>query len=125
MYRSLPRACAPSVLSRCEASFSGRRFRLRSLSLAACWQPPLKRVRGTQKALAEFGSLFEAGSREAPSLHVGIAHAAAPARMAALEQIVAAARPQATLDIATTLGAVVGTHAGPGTIGFFWFDDRE
>jgi fatty acid-binding protein DegV len=25
----------------------------------------------------------------------------------------------------TTLGAVVGTHAGPGTVGFFWFDDRE
>jgi DegV family protein with EDD domain len=86
---------------------------------------PLKRVRGTQKALEEFGSLFEAASRDAPSLHVGIAHAAAPARMAALEQIVAAARPLATLDIATTLGAVVGTHAGPGTIGFFWFDDRE
>jgi fatty acid-binding protein DegV len=23
----------------------------------------------------------------------------------------------------TTLGAVVGTHAGPGTVGFFWFQD--
>jgi fatty acid-binding protein DegV len=23
----------------------------------------------------------------------------------------------------TTLGPVVGTHAGPGTVGFFWFDD--
>jgi fatty acid-binding protein DegV len=23
----------------------------------------------------------------------------------------------------TTLGAVVGTHAGPGTVGFFWFTD--
>jgi hypothetical protein len=23
----------------------------------------------------------------------------------------------------TTLGAVVGTHAGPGTVGFFWFVD--
>ena len=26
--------------------------------------------------------------------------------------------------IATTLGAVVGTHAGPGTVGFFWFHDE-
>jgi fatty acid-binding protein DegV len=25
----------------------------------------------------------------------------------------------------TTLGAVVGTHAGPGTVGFFWFDDLD
>jgi fatty acid-binding protein DegV len=23
----------------------------------------------------------------------------------------------------TTLGAVVGTHTGPGTTGFFWFTD--
>jgi fatty acid-binding protein DegV len=23
----------------------------------------------------------------------------------------------------TTLGPVVGTHAGPGTVGLFWFDD--
>jgi len=27
--------------------------------------------------------------------------------------------------VITTLGAVVGTHAGPGTVGFFWFDDEE
>jgi DegV family protein with EDD domain len=84
---------------------------------------PLKRVRGTQKAFAEFRSLFEAGSRDTPSLHVGLAHAAAPERLAALEQLIAEARPQARVDIATTIGAVVGTHGGPGTIGFFWFDD--
>jgi DegV family protein with EDD domain len=86
---------------------------------------PLKRVRGTQKAFAEFRSLFEAGSSDSPSLHVGLAHAAAPERLAALEQLIADARPQAQVDIATTIGAVVGTHGGPGTIGFFWFDDPE
>jgi len=32
-------------------------------------------------------------------------------------------RPQAEVEIVTTLGAVVGTHAGPGTVGFFWFED--
>lgn len=84
---------------------------------------PLKRVRGTQKAFEEFRSLLEAGSHDGPSLHVGMAHAAAPERLRALEQLVADARPQARVDIATTLGAVVGTHAGPGTVGFFWFDD--
>jgi fatty acid-binding protein DegV len=34
-------------------------------------------------------------------------------------------RPAAEIDVITTLGAVVGTHAGPGTVGFFWFDDEE
>ena len=38
---------------------------------------PLKRVRGSAKAFAEFAALLEAGSTDAPSLRVGIAHAAA------------------------------------------------
>ena len=41
----------------------------------------------------------------------------------ALRAMVAHERPQARIEIATTLGAVVGTHAGPGTVGFFWFED--
>ena len=86
---------------------------------------PLKRVRGNQKAFQEFRSTFEAESTDSPTLKVGIAHAAAPERLRALEELVAHVRPQATVEIATTLGAVVGTHAGPGTVGFFWFDDAE
>ena len=50
-------------------------------------------------------------------------YAAAPERLAALEAIVRAARPQATIEVVTELGAVVGAHAGPGTLGLFWFDD--
>ena len=30
---------------------------------------------------------------------------------------------QAELELVTTLGPVVGTHAGPGTVGLFWFAD--
>jgi len=86
---------------------------------------PLKRVRGQQRAFAEFRSLFEAGSSDGPGLHVGIAHAAAPERLEAVRALVAETRPQAVVDVATTLGAVVGTHAGPGTVGFFWFDDPD
>ena len=86
---------------------------------------PLKRVRGQQKALAEFGAIFEAGSRDVPTLHVGMAHAAAPERLRSLQDLVARLRPQATVDGAVALGAVVGTHAGPGTVGFFWFDDPD
>ena len=84
---------------------------------------PLKRVRGAHKAFLEFVEAFEAGSVDRPSLRVGIAHAEAPERLAALEELVRRVRPQAEIEIETTLGAVVGTHAGPGTVGFFWFDD--
>jgi hypothetical protein len=34
-------------------------------------------------------------------------------------------RPQAELEVVTVLGPVVGTHAGPGTVGFFWFADTS
>jgi DegV family protein with EDD domain len=84
---------------------------------------PLKRVRGTQKALEEFRAVLESDSRDGPTLRVGVAHAAAPERLAALEVIVRHARPRARLEVSTSLGAVIGTHAGPGTVGLFWFDD--
>jgi DegV family protein with EDD domain len=86
---------------------------------------PLKRVRGNQKAMQEFVSAFTSSTTNVPTLKVGIAHAAAPARATQLEKMVHAERPHADIEIVTTLGAVVGTHAGPGTVGFFWFDDDE
>jgi len=84
---------------------------------------PLKRVRGTQKAFDEFGAELESGSRNEPSLRIGLAHAAAPERLEKLEAVVRAARPRAKIEIATSIGPVLGTHAGPGAIGLFWFDD--
>ncbi len=86
---------------------------------------PLKRVRGNQKAMQEFVSEFTSSSEDTPTLKVGIAHADAPERAEQLKKMVHAERPHAEVEIVTTLGAVVGTHAGPGTVGFFWFDDRE
>jgi DegV family protein with EDD domain len=84
---------------------------------------PVKRVRGNRKAFLEFASAFEAGTRDVPTLRVGIAHAAAPERAEALRKMVRHTRPAAEVEVVTTLGPVVGTHAGPGTVGFFWFDD--
>ena len=86
---------------------------------------PLKRVRGAQKAYREFERAFEESAGRGPGVRVGIAHAEAPERVRALEQMVRRARPDAEIELATTLGPVVGTHAGPGTVGFFWFDDSE
>jgi DegV family protein with EDD domain len=86
---------------------------------------PLKRVRGNAKAFAEFRTTFEETTTDTSRLKIGIAHAAAPDRLRALQELVAHVRPQAEIEIATTLGAVVGTHTGPGTIGFFWYEDDE
>jgi DegV family protein with EDD domain len=86
---------------------------------------PLKRVRGNHKAVQEFARAFTENSHDAPTLRVGIAHADTPEREQAVRALVADLRPHAQIEIATTLGAVVGTHAGPGTVGFFWFEDPE
>jgi DegV family protein with EDD domain len=85
---------------------------------------PLKRVRGNRKAIQEFADAFRDGTVDGPGLRVGIAHADAPDRMAALEKLVHDVRPQAEIEVATTLGPVVGTHAGPGTVGLFWLQDE-
>ena len=84
---------------------------------------PVKRVRGNRKAFLEFANAFEAGSRDEPTLRVGIAHADAPERAEALRKMVRERRPAAEIEVVTALGPVVGAHAGPGTVGFFWFDD--
>ena len=84
---------------------------------------PVKRVRGNRKAFLEFASAFEAETSDSPALRVGIAHADAPGRAEALAEMVQRTRPQAELEIVTELGPVVGAHAGPGTVGFFWFED--
>jgi DegV family protein with EDD domain len=84
---------------------------------------PLKRVRGRAKALAELERLFVEATEDSPDVHVGIGHAAAPGDAEDLVRRVRAARPHASLDIVTTLGPVIGTHGGPGTLGLFWFHD--
>jgi DegV family protein with EDD domain len=82
---------------------------------------PLTRVRGRTKALEEFRKRFEAATTDGGELYVAVAHAEADEAVEQLRALVIAARPQAQIELVTTLGAVVGTHAGPGTVGFFWF----
>jgi DegV family protein with EDD domain len=86
---------------------------------------PVKRVRGNKKAFAEFTKAFQEGTVDRPSLRVAIAHADAPDREQALRSMVRDVRPSAQIEAAGMLGPVVGTHAGPGAVGFFWFDDRR
>jgi DegV family protein with EDD domain len=81
------------------------------------------RVRGRQKALAEFERRFEEATEDRPGLRVAIAHADAEEWVGTLSELVWRVRPQAEIEFTAILGAVVGTHAGPGAVGFFWFQD--
>jgi DegV family protein with EDD domain len=85
---------------------------------------PVGRVRGRQKALEEFARIFMGATVDGPDLRVAIAHANAPEWVDVLTDLVARTRPQAEIELVETLGAVVGTHAGPGAVGFFWFQDE-
>jgi fatty acid kinase fatty acid binding subunit len=84
---------------------------------------PVKRVRGNRKAFQEFVDALDSGTRDEPGLRVGIAHAAAPQRAEEIAKLVRDRRPHAEIEAITGLGAVLGAHAGPGTVGFFWFSD--
>ena len=84
---------------------------------------PIGRVRGRQKALEEFAKLFAADTEDRDGLRVAIAHANAPEWVDVLTDMAHRIRPRSTLEMVETLGAVVGAHAGPGAVGFFWFQD--
>jgi DegV family protein with EDD domain len=84
---------------------------------------PVKRVRGRTKALAEFERMLVEGTEDDPSFRLGVAHADAPADAEDLIARIRAARPRCSLDVVVTLGPVLGTHGGPGTLGVFWFRD--
>ena len=77
---------------------------------------PLRRVRGARRALAEFERFLRehAGGSD---VHVAVVHADAPAAADELVAMVRRVAPEAVIDHVGQLGAVVGTHGGPGTLG--------
>lgn len=81
------------------------------------------RVRGRPKALVEFERRFADATEDKAGLRIAIAHADAPEWIGTLTELVWRVRPKAEIEFTSTLGAVVSTHAGPGTVGFFWFQD--
>jgi len=106
------------------AAFAGSLLHVKPiLSIRDGEVEPVKRVRGERKAYAELAAALEAETRDEPPFRLGIAHAAAPERAAELERLVRERRPQAELELVVTLGAVIGAHAGPGTLALFWFRD--
>ena len=83
----------------------------------------VSRVRGQKKALAEFERRFSEATEDRAGLRVAIAHADAAEWVGTLSELVWRVRPKAEIEFTAILGAVVGTHAGPGAVGFFWFPD--
>ena len=86
---------------------------------------PVKRVRGERKAFAALAEALESETTDGPEWRLAIAHGAVPERAAELEALVRERRPNAELELVVTLGAVIGTHAGPGSLALFWFRDAS
>jgi len=108
------------------AAFAGTLLQVKPiLSIRDGVVEPVKRVRGERKAFAELAAALETETRDEPSYRLSVAHAAAPERAAELEALVREHRPNAELELVVTLGAVIGAHAGPGTLALFWFRDGE
>jgi len=84
---------------------------------------PLRRVRGSRKALAALVEELVARTPPDARVRAMVAHAAAAERGEELAAAVRAARPDVVLERVTTIGAVLGTHAGPGTIGVAFMPD--
>ena len=77
---------------------------------------PLRRVRGARRARAEF-ERFLIEHAGPGSVHVAVVHAEAPEAAEQLVEMARRAVPDAVIDHVGELGAVVGTHGGPGTLG--------
>jgi DegV family protein with EDD domain len=108
------------------AAFAGTLLQVKPiLSIRDGEVEPIKRVRGERKAFAELTAALETETQDEPAYRLGVAHAAAPERAAELEALVRERRPQAELELVVTLGAVIGAHAGPGTLALFWFPDDD
>jgi DegV family protein with EDD domain len=108
------------------AAFAGTLLQVKPiLSIRDGEVVPVKRVRGETKAFAELAEALETGTRDEPSYRLAVAHAAAPERAAELEALVRERRPHAELGLVVMLGAVIGAHAGPGTLALFWFRDAD
>jgi len=106
------------------AAFAGTLLQVKPiLSIRDGEVEPVKRVRGDRKAFAELATALETETEDEPEYRLGVAHAAAPERAAELAALVREQRPRAELELVVTLGAVIGSHAGPGTLALFWFRD--
>lgn len=83
---------------------------------------PIERVRGSKKAVARIIEMLKEYAQTEP-VKVAVVHADVPdTAQTLLEQI--SSEVQVTESFLAEIGPVIGTHAGPGTIGFMIVKDR-
>lgn len=76
------------------------------------------KVRGEKRALATMAEYLEERSTLEDDLYVSFFHADAAEMLEPLKERLRAVRPRAQFVFDSEVGAVVGTHAGPGTFAF-------
>jgi DegV family protein with EDD domain len=76
------------------------------------------KVRGERKALAAMTRYLEERTSLSDTIYGCLFHASAPEALEPLRESLLAARPQIDFVLRSTVGAVVGTHAGPGTFAY-------
>ena len=76
------------------------------------------KVRGERKALAAMTGYLDERTSLDDTIFGCLFHAAAPEAIGPLRERLLAARPQIEFVLTSTVGAVVGTHAGPGTFAY-------
>ena len=76
------------------------------------------KVRGERRALAAMTGYLEERTSLDDSIFGCLFHAAAPETIGPLRERLLVARPQIEFVLTSTVGAVVGTHAGPGTFAY-------
>jgi len=77
---------------------------------------PFKKVKGTKKAIAEIASRIAEASKEG-RVRVSILHSIAPQLAEELRAEIDASGADYELVHITSVGAVIGTYAGPGAVG--------
>jgi DegV family protein with EDD domain len=82
------------------------------------------KVRGEKRSLATMVEYLEQRCTPDDDVYLGVFHADAADMMAPLKERLLAARPRAHVVFESAVGAVVGTHAGPGTFAFCMFVDE-
>jgi DegV family protein with EDD domain len=81
-------------------------------------------IGGRRRALREFDRFLCHNAPPDADVRVGLAHGDDPAGAEVVAESVRRLRPRATIERVSELGAVVGTHGGPGTLGLVVLAER-
>jgi DegV family protein with EDD domain len=85
---------------------------------------PYKKVRGERQAIQALVDTVAEDASKLGHLKVGLLHACHPDRMANLKQLILDSGADIEIVTEGTIGAVIGTYAGPGALGVTYLPGR-